>query len=236
MGGLVKTLFSLGGQAPDGVAVDGSGNVDVSVYSSTYKWPAANNTVSVIPDYSCGVALDGSGNFFAADLGHALIYELPRAFVNPTPRIEGLAAGNDTLPPVLPTTESLLPPFAPVPGQSWLAITGLSGDAVGFTFPATTSARESTISLYGQQVLIAQENNPVSPQITGFERLGANTVQFTFTNNPNTLFSVLVTTNVTLPLPDWTLVGMATNISAGLFQFTDTQATNSRRFYMLRSP
>jgi hypothetical protein len=42
---------------------------------------------------------------------------------------------------------------------------------------------------------------------------------------------------VSLPLSNWTVLGGVTEISPGVFQFTDASATNSpQRFYDVRSP
>jgi hypothetical protein len=61
--------------------------------------------------------------------------------------------------------------------------------------------------------------------------------KFAFTNNPGALFSVLTTTNLALPLSEWTVRGGVTEISPGQFQFTDPQAApGGQRFYRLRSP
>jgi hypothetical protein len=63
------------------------------------------------------------------------------------------------------------------------------------------------------------------------------TFQFGFTNTPGAVFTALATTNLTSPSANWTTLGSATEISDGLFQFTDLQATNyPRRSYRIRSP
>jgi hypothetical protein len=50
------------------------------------------------------------------------------------------------------------------------------------------------------------------------------------------LFDVLATTNLTLPLINWTTLGAAVEITPGQFQFTDPQATNNpQRYYLVRS-
>ena len=60
---------------------------------------------------------------------------------------------------------------------------------------------------------------------------------FQFTGNPNGSYSILATTNLILPLADWTVLGSATLISGDLFQYVDTHATNyPQRFYQLRVP
>jgi len=61
--------------------------------------------------------------------------------------------------------------------------------------------------------------------------------QFAFTNTPGVPFEVLMTTNLALPLTNWTVLGSVREVSTGKFQFTDSQATNSfPRFYRVRSP
>ena len=68
------------------------------------------------------------------------------------------------------------------------------------------------------------------------QRIGPATMQFSFTNNPNGSFTVLAATNVSLPLSNWTALGTATNLSNGVYQFIDPNATNPAIFYRVRSP
>jgi Kelch motif. len=64
-----------------------------------------------------------------------------------------------------------------------------------------------------------------------------NGFQFAFTNSPGAIFGVLASTNLALPLTNWTALGGVMEISPGQFQFTDSQATNNpKRFYLIRSP
>ncbi len=61
--------------------------------------------------------------------------------------------------------------------------------------------------------------------------------QLQFTGNSNSTYSVLGTTNLLLPLTNWPVLGVATQISSGIFQYSDTNLThNTRQFYRLRSP
>ena len=79
---------------------------------------------------------------------------------------------------------------------------------------------------------------PAPPAIilTGARVLSGGALQFGFTNTPGVSFSVLATTNLSLPLTNWTMLGGVTEISPGQFQFTDPQATNyPQRFYRVRS-
>jgi hypothetical protein len=66
---------------------------------------------------------------------------------------------------------------------------------------------------------------------------GARCFQFTFSNVTNADFTVLATTNLALPLPDWTMLAPAIQCSPGQYQFTDPGATNYPQcFYRVVSP
>jgi hypothetical protein len=77
---------------------------------------------------------------------------------------------------------------------------------------------------------------PISTTLTSPQKL-TNGFQFTFTNSVGALFGVLTTTNLALPLSNWTVLGGVMEIAPGQFQFTDPQATNgTRRFYRAYAP
>ena len=66
--------------------------------------------------------------------------------------------------------------------------------------------------------------------------LGNGHVQFSFTNQSSTVYEVLGTTNLSLPVNRWEVLGLPTVLGGGLYQFTDTLAPNhARRFYLLRA-
>ena len=78
---------------------------------------------------------------------------------------------------------------------------------------------------------------PASPILVSSSTLQGGLFQFNFTNAAPINFIVLAATNVTLPTSNWTVLGSATVISPGVYQFTDVQATNfPHRFYQVRSP
>jgi len=65
------------------------------------------------------------------------------------------------------------------------------------------------------------------------ERLADGTFQFTYTNGSGRAYSVYGSTN----LSTWDAIGAATQVSPGLFQFSDPAGTSAQqRFYELRSP
>ncbi len=68
-------------------------------------------------------------------------------------------------------------------------------------------------------------------------KLAGGAFQFSFTNTPGVSFTVLSTTNLSLSVTNWSVLGTATDSPPGTFQFTDPQATNGpKRFYRVRSP
>jgi hypothetical protein len=77
---------------------------------------------------------------------------------------------------------------------------------------------------------------PTAANLTGPQKL-TNGFQFAFTNSVGAMFGVLATTNLSLPLTNWTALGGVVEISPGQFQFTDPQATNGGpRFYRAFAP
>ena len=66
---------------------------------------------------------------------------------------------------------------------------------------------------------------------------GVPCFQCAFSSATNADFTVLATTNLALPLADWTVLAPAIQCSPGQYQFTDPAATNyPHRFYQVISP
>jgi len=229
------------------IAVDGSGNVYIadSLHHVIKKWTAANNSVTVLPVGGLynpyGVAVDAAGNVYIADSGNNAIKGLPYAFVDASARLETPSAGDDALPVALPSTVNLLDPFAPISDQPWLSINGVANGIVSFSFTANTTAsiRAANIILLGQTIPVTQAAGVtvLQPILGGATMLANGSFQFSFTNNQGASFTVLSTTNVSLPLSNWTVVGTPTNTAPNVFQFTTQPAINDpQRFYGIRSP
>jgi DNA-binding beta-propeller fold protein YncE len=236
----VTPLVSAGLVDPTGVAVDGAGNVFIADtgHNAIKEWTASGNTVTTLVASGLvsayGVAVDGTGNVYIADNGGA-IRELPYAFVDPTEKLEGAGSGQDSLPAVLPTMANLLAPFSPTSDKPWLTLSGITNGLVSFSFAVNPgSSRTAHISLLGQTIPVTQG---APPTLIGAQMLGNGVFQFSFSNLARASFTVLSTTNLTLPLSNWTVVGAATNIGAGLYQFASEPRTNDpQRFFRTRSP
>jgi hypothetical protein len=142
------------------------------------------------------------------------------------------------LPVVLPATANLLAPFAPTSDSAWLTISGITNGVVSFAFGANSASTNRTahITLLGQSIAITQAAGPPSTLI-GSPLLSKGTFQFAITNNdPGASFTVLTSTNPSLPLSNWTVVGPATNTAPGVFQFSTGTTNNPQGFYRVRSP
>jgi hypothetical protein len=78
---------------------------------------------------------------------------------------------------------------------------------------------------------------PARPYLTSAMSLANGAFQFAFTDPSGASFTVLSSTNVSLPASNWTVLGSALPVGGGLYQFIDPDATNhSQRFYQLRWP
>ena len=232
--GSVTTLISSGLNSPQGLAADGAGNIYISD-DSLRVWSAASNIVSTIRSIlTIGAAVDGLGNVYAIN-GAGRILEIPRAFVDSSAKLESPAGGNDALSVVLPATENLLAPFAPTNDQPWLTITGVTNGAVSFVFAFTPVRLTNIITLLGRHISVAQSAF-MAPTLVNAHMLGNGSFQFAFTNVPGASFSVWSTTNVSLPLSNWTSLGSAVEGPPGQYLFTDNAPTNSPRYYSVRFP
>ena len=230
------------------IAVDSSGDIYFPYISDIptntgwiNKWKASDNTLTRLNftglSTPFGLAVDSARNVYVADAFYTNVLELPCAFVDPTPKLEGLAAGSDSLPVVLPATENLLPPFAPTSDQSWLTISGITNGVVSFSFTANTGpARTADITLLGQSIPITQGTIGTPPTLTGVQMLGGDVLQFDFTDIETASLTVLSSTTLALPLSQWTVVGTASNTAPGRFQFTTPTTNEAQAFYRVRSP
>lgn len=79
--------------------------------------------------------------------------------------------------------------------------------------------------------ILGYDLNFMPPKLTG-TRMANGDFQFSFTNTPGMGFVVLSSTNLSLSVTNWTILGAPTENPAGHYQFIDSQAANHReRFY-----
>jgi predicted outer membrane repeat protein len=198
---------------------------------NTYEFAAdnslfADNTASGSPDYSGSFSSEGynlignnsgSFGFFVGDDDD--IVGTSNAPINP--QIAPLANnGGPTL------TVALLPGSPAIDaGDDDLLSMGITTDQRGLL---RKSGAHVDIGAY--ETLIGTR-----PVLT---RLAATNQTFgiAFTNTPYAVFSILTSTNLALPLADWTVLGTPAEILPGQFEFIDTSATNPAQFYRVVSP
>jgi hypothetical protein len=233
----LATLGTLGDPETEGLAMDGSGNVYMTDYNAIYKWSAASNSlaryVSVTSPHA--LAVDAFRDLYLVASDHGGILKLPYAFLDTTGRFETAAAGSDSLPAVVPASQNLNPPFFPTTDAPWLTVTGTSNGVVNFSFTENSGPpRVGHMDVLGQQIAVTQQAS--APRLFP-TRLPNGDFQFTFTNNPasTSSFTIVTSTNLSLPLSNWSAAGPASNVGPGVFQFTTQPGTNgSKRFYCVR--
>ena len=72
---------------------------------------------------------------------------------------------------------------------------------------------------------------------TSFSFSGPGGFQLQFNGDPAAGYSVVGSTDASLALSNWVYLGPATQLSNGLFQYNDAQATNyPLRYYRVREP
>lgn len=73
-----------------------------------------------------------------------------------------------------------------------------------------------------------------APNLAG-ARLANGSFRISFVNTPGTTFTVLASTNIALPIANWTALGTAIEGPLGEFQFTNSSPAGNRQFYRVRS-
>ena len=67
--------------------------------------------------------------------------------------------------------------------------------------------------------------------------VSGGTFKFNFTSTPGSSFTILSAANPNQPVGNWTVLGSATEVSPGQYQFSNTPPANTpQQFYRVRSP
>src|SRR5262249_20179262 len=144
--------------SPEGVDVDGSGNVFIADTNNNAikEYVAATGLlVPLVPsglNGPTGVKVGASGDVFIADLGNNAVKEIPHAFVRTTAITDPPGASNDQIgAAVLPASASLTGLFAPTSDQTWLTLGAPSGGDLLYSLAANTTGtpRTAHISVLG---------------------------------------------------------------------------------------
>jgi hypothetical protein len=203
--------------------------------------PYAANAGNGIIAYNGDTGLDGwgllqSGGTFSGDLGGVTLVgsapatpyvwthlALVRDNGTSTFYVNGVAAGTNAGAPAAPTGGFAL--GAPPQSPTCQFFNGAIDEVRLFTFaPGEFKACDLWFNIPSPQLI-----QPVVPDSGAFS--------FSFRNSAAVPYEVLVTTNLALPLGNWSVAGAPVPAGGDLFEFTDTMATNSpQRYYLLRFP
>ena len=101
-----------------------------------------------------------------------------------------------------------------------------------------TGGLDSHHSIFSTTQLYDTGSGPiVPPNVTATKATPNAPLQLSFSGRLGSVFTVIATENVGVPVISWPVIGVATESPLGQYQFTDLQATNfARRFYRVRSP
>jgi uncharacterized repeat protein (TIGR03803 family) len=263
--GVLYGTTEAGGTAGDGVvfsvATNNSGSFQVLHYFSAYNLTTATNTDGAFP-FSDLVLLSnwlygttfaggfyGNGTIFAVNITNMAFTNLYN-FTGTNDGSEphgGLTLSGNTL---YGTTEyggtngdgTLF--SISTSGANFKTLYSFSGGSDGLNPQADLVVAGNVIygtsesGTTGSGTLFSYTLPPTGPVIvlTNQLKLANGDFRFGFTNlhgSTNTVFSA---TNVATPFTNWISLGMATEISNGVFQFTDTTTNLNRRYYRVVSP
>ena len=229
---------------PLNLAFDGAGNIYVanSVNPFSNFGPDTNTIAKFSSNFAYlgnfatnlsqpwGLAFDGGGNLFVSNAGTngSLLYTIVKF-----------------------TPDGIRSTFAAV-GSGLRSPRGLAFDSAGYLYVANSAS--GTIIKFATNgsasIFASGLDSPSSIAIfPGLNVWSATTIkltnprivptggfQFDFIDNAGLAFSVSATTNLSLSLTNWTSLDGVTEVSPGMYQFSDPNATNSsQRFYRLRS-
>ncbi|HLX71639.1 MAG TPA: NF038122 family metalloprotease [Verrucomicrobiae bacterium] len=116
--------------------------------------------------------------------------------------------------------------------QDWKS--GITPDAYDAFVPEGVVLPISTVDIATLDVLGYNGPGLAAPRLAA-GKLSNGSFQIGFVGTPGTMFTVLASTNLTLPTSNWAIVGTATEGAPGQFQFIDSSPAASQRFYQVRS-
>jgi hypothetical protein len=160
-------------------------------------------------------------------------------FTTTNSAISGIVLGNQKLSEPAPTVGGKpngVVGTVPGSGTSVVTVTNYTGSATNFAISLPTSSAIvglTYVPAETRKFAPLETSQPSGVQFIELTMLKNGEFQFEYTNGTAQSFNVYASTN----LLGWTEIGTAVNISPGLYQFTDSKATNyPHRFYQLRSP
>ncbi|HEX4343442.1 MAG TPA: glycosyl hydrolase family 28 protein [Verrucomicrobiae bacterium] len=129
-----------------------------------------------------------------------------------------------------------LPPLSGSP----VVDAGNDAAAAGFTTDQRGLPRVSgeQVDIGAAELQLVTDPTPANITSTTWSGTGGSVpFQLSFSGQPGASYRVFSSTDLLLPIADWTFIGFVTEVSPGHFQFTDpTIMVNPEQFYRVRSP
>jgi hypothetical protein len=127
------------------------------------------------------------------------------------------------------------------PATGWRRVTTLGnlGENLSATFHLPLGnyywSVQAVDTSFAGSPFAAEQQFSTRPQLINPVRHANGVFEFDFTNLTALSFDVLISTNITLPLTNWTNLGPASSLGGDRYRFTDAGATSQpQRFYLLR--
>ncbi len=235
-GGVGGTSLSQGTNGLNGIATGGA------LYSMVYDSALSRTGAVTVVNSILAGSVGGSDvvNIFpaitsaGANLGSVvLVASEPNIFQSFTNGggvfvSNGVVAANPLLGP-LANNGGPTPTMLPLPGSPAID----AGDTK--LAPATDQRGMPRVSGAAVDLGAVEVTGPAF--FTGFSFPAPGQFQLQFRGVSGTGYSVLLTTNLNVPLSGWMVLGAATEVSNGVFRFTDSQGANAgMRYYRVRQP
>ncbi len=210
---------------------DNDGRLDflLTGYGAGQLWrnnmPVASNAPPAAPN---GLFTAVSGNTASLNWNAPADDLTPAAGLNYNLRIGSAPGASDVLAPMALTDGLRL---LPALGNAQMGTDAVMNLPFGRYY---WSVQAVDTSFAGSPFAVEQQFT-IAPRFFGPLLLGNGHFQFSFTNQSGAVYEVLGTTNMSLPVAQWSVLGLPTHLGGGLYQFTDVLAPNhAQRFYLLR--
>ncbi len=156
----------------------------------------------------------------------------PAAGLSYNLRIGTTPGASDVLAPMALTSGQRLLPALGNAQTGTSAFYDLSRLAPGSTYYWSVQALDTS---FAGSPFAAESQLTTGPLVVNPIHFPGGAFEFYFTNQSVVNFDILVSTNISLPVSNWTDLGPAISLGGGYYQFTDTNAIGQpRRFYLLR--
>ncbi len=212
---------------------DNDGRLDflLTSYGTSQLWrnnlPVASNAPPAAPT---GLSSTLSGSTVSLIWNPPVDDQTPSAGLNYNLRIGTTPGASD-----------VLAPMAQIDGLRLLPVLGnaQAGTNAVMSLPFGQyywSVQAVDTSFAGSPFAAEQQFTVAAPRIIEPLWLANGQFQFSFSNQSSAVYEVLGTTNLALPLAQWTVLGPPVSLGGGLYRFMDTGAPGqAQRFYILRA-